>query len=414
MALIKCTECGKTFSNKATCCPECGCPTELVLKEANSAEVITKKKESNRQATESMLEEVKKAKSKASSAEKLFNSRNRSIQMKASPSIDLFSGYATSRVVEIQSDVREACDDLYATYQTLIEELDGMCRPLLDFSPNGEAIKAVADAIRYLNEESEIESNFTASFNGSNLGNVANSKYVPSISNKMIQKFWESKYAESPYAIEYEKKKRIEVEKAKKRCEEERLRAEAERKKQAEQKRAEEQRKATEKVQAKAQMDKVVAEAERLISAYRQQLNSEGENRLRALQLQIDEKIRSISEQIETALKQRDSLGALRFSEKKRLAQEIEHLRERSVRLSNPQILSTEREKIQKIISVAVAEYESEINEYIGKRFPYSNYGNHAINRNSELNEYSEDSSYAGKHIPNTPNVQTVFDNNTR
>ncbi len=32
MALIKCTECGKTFSDKAACCPECACPTEEVLK----------------------------------------------------------------------------------------------------------------------------------------------------------------------------------------------------------------------------------------------------------------------------------------------------------------------------------------------------------------------------------------------
>ena len=161
-------------------------------------------------------------------------------------------------------------------------------------------------------------------------------------------------------------------------------------------------------------MDKVVADAERLLSEYRQQLNSEGEKRILALQLQIDEKLRSISEQIQSFSKQHDNLGALRFSEKKRLAQEIVHLREHSVRLSNPQILSTEREKIQKIISVAVEEYKNEINEYIGKRFPYSKYGKKTIDRNDELNEYSEDSSYAGKHIPNIPNVQTVFDNNTR
>lgn len=407
MALIKCTECGKTFSDKAASCPECGCPTELVLKEANSAEVKAKQKQTSQQATETMLAEVKKAKSKASSAEGLFNSRNRSIQMKASSSIDLFGGYATSRVVEIQSDVREACDDLYTTYQTLVETLDGMCRPLLKFSPGGEAIKAVADAIRFFNEESEIESNFTASFNGANLGNVANSKYVPSISNKMIQKFWESKYAESPYALENEKKRRKDAEEA-------RIRREAERKRQEEQKRAEEQRKATEKAQAKTRMDKVVTDAERLLSEYRQQLASEGENRICALQLQIDEKLQSISEKIEVSLKQHDSLGSLRFAEKKRIAQEIQYLREQSARLSNPQILSAEREKIQKIISVAAERYSNEISEYLGKRFPYSVYGKRTINRSNGLNEYSEEISYADKRLPNIPNVQAIFDNNTR
>ncbi len=33
MALIKCVECEKEFSDKAQCCPNCGCPTEYVLSE---------------------------------------------------------------------------------------------------------------------------------------------------------------------------------------------------------------------------------------------------------------------------------------------------------------------------------------------------------------------------------------------
>lgn len=407
MALIKCTECGKMFSDKASACPECGCPTEIVLKESNSPDIITKRAFPSQQATASIIEEVENARVKAKSAERLFDSRNRSIQMKASRNIDLFGGDATSRVVEIRADARAACDDLYTTYQTLIESLDGMCRPLLAHNPGGEALKAVADIVRYLNDESEIESNFTASLNGSSLGNVANSKYVPSISNKMIQKFWESQYTSSPYAIEYEKKRRKDAEEA-------RIRREAERKKQEEQKRAEEQRKAIEKAQAKTRMEKVVTEAEMMLSDYRQQLNSEGEKRMLALQLQIDEKLRSISEQIETYLKQYDSFGALRFSEKKRLAQEIEHLREQSARLSNPQILSAEREKIQKIISVATERYGNELNEYLGNRFPYSKHGKQAVDRNGKSNEFSEEITYAGKHIPNIPNAQTIFDNNTR
>lgn len=407
MALIKCTECGKMFSDKAPTCPECGCPTEIVLKESRSPENVKKWHLSSRQATASIIEEVENARTKAKSAERLFDSRNRSIQMKASRSIDLFGGDATSRVVEIRADARAACDDLYTTYQTLIESLDGICRPLLAHNPGGEAIKAVADIVRYLNDESEIESNFTASLNGSSLGNVASSKYVPSISSKMIQKFWESQYTSSPYAIEYEKKRRKDAEEA-------RIRREAKRKKQEEQTRAEEQRKATEKAQAKIRMDKVVTDAQKLLSEYRQQLASEGEKRIRALQLQIDEKIQSISEKIEIYLKQYDSLGTLHFAEKKRLIREIQHLREQSARLSNLQILTAEREKIQKIISIAAEGYSNEINEYLAKRFPYSVYGKRVLDRSGGANEYSEDVSYIDKCIPNIPNVQAVFDNNTR
>ena len=40
MALIICSECGKEYSNKATSCPNCGCPTEIALDELN--ESITK------------------------------------------------------------------------------------------------------------------------------------------------------------------------------------------------------------------------------------------------------------------------------------------------------------------------------------------------------------------------------------
>ncbi len=33
MALIKCIECGKMFSEHAECCPECGCPIEDIKRE---------------------------------------------------------------------------------------------------------------------------------------------------------------------------------------------------------------------------------------------------------------------------------------------------------------------------------------------------------------------------------------------
>ena len=36
MAMIKCVECGKEFSDRASSCPNCGCPTEYILKELES------------------------------------------------------------------------------------------------------------------------------------------------------------------------------------------------------------------------------------------------------------------------------------------------------------------------------------------------------------------------------------------
>lgn len=36
MAIIKCVECGKEFSDKASACPECGCPTEYSVDSNNA------------------------------------------------------------------------------------------------------------------------------------------------------------------------------------------------------------------------------------------------------------------------------------------------------------------------------------------------------------------------------------------
>lgn len=44
MALIKCTECGKEFSDKAATCPNCGCPTEYVIQAIENARKETESK----------------------------------------------------------------------------------------------------------------------------------------------------------------------------------------------------------------------------------------------------------------------------------------------------------------------------------------------------------------------------------
>lgn len=38
MSLILCTECGKEFSDKAPACPNCGCPTDEILRQASTNE----------------------------------------------------------------------------------------------------------------------------------------------------------------------------------------------------------------------------------------------------------------------------------------------------------------------------------------------------------------------------------------
>ena len=403
MALIKCTECGKSFSDKAAACPECGCPTEHVLKASTSKEAIAKRAQSSEEATKTMLAEVEKARSKARSAESLFESRNRSIQMKASQTIDIFGGDATSRVVEIRSDARRACDDLYTSYQTLVGTLDGICRPLLSHSPGGQAIKAVSDYIRYLNDESEIESNFTASFNGSSLGNVANSMYVPSIENKMIQRFWESQYSASPYAAEYEKRRRQEAEEARKRREDERKQRE-------EARQAEEKRKAEEKASAKANMDKIVSEGKSRTANYKVSLKSQADQELKVVQQQIADKLKELNQRKSETESALASLNPFQGSKKAVLRRELQRLTLLIEKLSSPAIVENEKRKLRMITDDAANLYQQDMDSYLAARFPYwKNFGS-AKRPGSNQNEYSEDPSAAQKAIPAVPDVKAPFD----
>jgi len=149
-------------------------------------------------ASEQMIAAVERYRREAKSAESTFDFRNEMIQIKSQSSIDLFGGRASSQVADIASAVREACDDLYASYQTLIQRIDRECRPLLSRDPSTRAVKEVMELIRWLNSESEIGSNFTGSLNGASMGDLVSVRYIPSMENKMIQKYWERHYASMP------------------------------------------------------------------------------------------------------------------------------------------------------------------------------------------------------------------------
>lgn len=176
---------------------------------------------SNTASTQQIMQAVEYARSRALSAEQAFDRSNSAIQRQASRSIDIFGGSAYSTVANIARDARRACDDLYSAYQSLIVTLDETCRPLLSQDPDATAVRAVAELMKKLNDDSEIESNFTASLNGSSMGDVAGSRYVPSMNCKMIQRYWEDRYAAWPGRAEQEAAAR-EAEQARRREAEER------------------------------------------------------------------------------------------------------------------------------------------------------------------------------------------------
>lgn len=162
----------------------------------------------NNYASERMLQAVTSVKESAAKAEREYDFGAEKIQRKASSNINLFGGSAVNQVADIVSESRKICDSLYASYQMLVKMLDEQCRPLLDQEPELSAVRAVKDLIEWLNDESEIENNFSASLNSNDLGGVASRRYVPTIENKMIQSFWETKYDMWPGRLEAEAEER--------------------------------------------------------------------------------------------------------------------------------------------------------------------------------------------------------------
>lgn len=145
-------------------------------------------------ANEKVLQIVSHVKKIANDASSKFTRACGDVQRKAVPSIDLYGKDAVSRVAEITGAVRKACDEYYASLQSLVIELDMQCRPLIDEGLTVDCIYEIYKTIEWLNEESEIESKYNASLNSTDYGNVASTTYIPSISNKMIQEFWHNKF----------------------------------------------------------------------------------------------------------------------------------------------------------------------------------------------------------------------------
>jgi hypothetical protein len=167
-------------------------------------------------ATAQMYKAVQNAEKALLTAQTRFDTESSSITTKASQSIDLFGGSATSQVAELVMDARRCCDALYAVCQTQIRLLDEACRPLLAKAPHASAVKEVWEMICRLNEDSEITNNFTASLNSHNLGDVATVQYSPSMECKMIESYWEAKYQSHPGRNQLEAEEKAERERLEK------------------------------------------------------------------------------------------------------------------------------------------------------------------------------------------------------
>ena len=149
-----------------------------------------------------ILEAVSSARKQAELAMKDFDRKSAEIERLASRNIDLFGSNAVSRVTEIAEKSRDACDGLYVTLQALVVLVDEKCKPLVNDDTPAETIKEITSCISYLNSESKIKNNFTASLNNSAKSDVAQVTYIPSLNNQVIEKYWSNLYETLPEVIQ--------------------------------------------------------------------------------------------------------------------------------------------------------------------------------------------------------------------
>ncbi len=349
---------------------------------------------------------VSRVRREARSAEREFDRRNNEIQRKASYSIDLFGGTATSQVVELASDARRACDELYASYQSLIQILDRECRPLLSSTTPGPAIREVADLIKWLNDESEIENNFTASLNSYSLGQVASAKYVPRTESRMIQKFWESQYNMTPEAKDAERRREEARQRQRQRMEEERLRKEEEKRRQEERRRQEEAERLLRDMQEKEYMEMILADAGKRVNNFLSALGQERQRQIDVLKTGLQDKLAEFRQEKQRLERELSSLGLLKGARKKALRQKILILELRIQKLKGESILSPEIQRIQELETNARTEYERTVETYLNQRFPNRNAPK---SKSGDQRRYYENPNFARIPIPEAPDPATVF-----
>lgn len=285
--------------------------------------------------TEQVRNYLKYYKAEADDAERTFDQRSRHIQEMSSEKIDLFGGHAISQTADIVKECQRTCEDLYASYQTIVKMVDEKCRPLLTDELETIAIKEVADFLQMLNDESEIDNDFAASFNAAHHREIATVHFSPAIESRMIQKYWKSAYFERPDRVEAEKKQKQNQEKEK-------------------QKELENRRKEFEEKQAKYEKDYEVWKLEyERVSAQRKEWISKQilcEKEIQIQNIQHSLKMKQQREKdnyklAQTRVKLLSSLSANTLLSKKTSLTLKESLNEANVRLNKIEMLLTQIEE---------------------------------------------------------------------
>ena len=149
----------------------------------------------NREIEQEMLNKVDSVLAKARKAGADYEVSAMQIEQRvARTTINISSQSSLNDLRDIVKSCASACDKLYLAYQNLIHDLDSELRGYLAQEPGAYAIKAVAGTIAWLNEESRIQNNYAAQFDGLDLGQLVKAEYQPRPESLDTERYWKAKY----------------------------------------------------------------------------------------------------------------------------------------------------------------------------------------------------------------------------
>ena len=153
----------------------------------------------NREIDQKILAKVDSVLEKARKAGAQYEVSEMQIQQRVSrTTINISQQSSRNDLGDIVKSCASACDKLYLAYQNLIHELDSELRGFLSQKPGAYAIKAVAGTIAWLNEESRIQNNYAAQFDGLDLGQLVKAEYLPRPESLDTERYWKAQYNALP------------------------------------------------------------------------------------------------------------------------------------------------------------------------------------------------------------------------
>lgn len=158
-----------------------------------AAEKEKKQQEQIRKNTEEIKNALSQIKSEQSRAEYAFERVKQEIDRLSSSEINIFYDDIESRIRKIVSVALKGGNEFFEKCQELVLQLDRICRPLAIDGVTYDIIRQIANLIEELNDESEIEYNFTASFDEYSLGGISDVNYSPTDEAKSIERYWKTK-----------------------------------------------------------------------------------------------------------------------------------------------------------------------------------------------------------------------------